>query len=211
MGGLVEYFNKGGPMMWLLLFVAVAAVAIIIERIFTLFIRVRTNPKTLVETMISKLEGQGQEEAADYLREHKSAIAKVLLEGMEKVNRGRVIFEEAMTRKASSELAFLDRGMIYLSAASTVAPILGFLGTVTGMIKAFQSIALAGEVEPTLVAAGISEALITTATGLLIAAPVSVFFAVFSSRINSYTKSMEEASNILIEYLMEQGILKEVI
>jgi biopolymer transport protein ExbB len=210
MGGLVEYFGKGGSMMWALLIVAILAVAIILERLFTLFIRVRTNPTKLVETVISRFEEQGQEEAVEYLRTHRSAVAKVLLEGMEKVGRGRVIFEEAMTRKAGSELAFLDRGMIYLSAASTVAPILGFLGTVTGMIKAFQSIALAGEVEPTLVAAGISEALITTATGLMIAAPVSIFYAVFSSRINSYTRSIEEASNMIIEYLMERGVLKEV-
>ncbi|MEO0245957.1 MAG: MotA/TolQ/ExbB proton channel family protein, partial [candidate division WOR-3 bacterium] len=98
----------------------------------------------------------------------------------------------------------LDRGMIYLGSFATIAPILGFLGTVTGMIKAFNAVAQMGEVEPTYVAAGISEALITTATGLLIAAPVAVAHAFFSSRINAYTRDMEEAANMLLEYLLEK-------
>lgn len=209
MQGLVEYFYKGGGMMWLLLAVAVLATVIIIERLFTLFIKARTNPRKLVEKVISLISEESMEAAIEYLAGHKSPVAKVLLAGLEKVNRGRAVMEEAMAMKASSELAFLDRGMIYLSASATVAPILGFLGTVTGMIKAFQAIALAGEVEPTLVASGISEALITTATGLLIAAPVAVFYAVFSSKINNYTRDAEEASNILLEHLLEAEIIKE--
>jgi len=209
MQGLVEYFYKGGGMMWLLLAVAVLATIIILERLFTLFIKARTNPRKLVEKVISLISEESMEAAIEYLASHRSPVAKVLLAGLEKANRGRAVMEEAMAMKASSELAFLDRGMIYLSASATVAPILGFLGTVTGMIKAFQAIALAGEVEPTLVASGISEALITTATGLLIAAPVAVFYAVFSSKINNYTRDAEEASNILLEHLLEAEIIKE--
>lgn len=209
MQGLVEYFYKGGSMMWLLLAVAIMATVIILERLFTLFIKARTNPKKLTEKVIALLSEDSLDAAMEFLANHSSPVAKVLLAGLEKVNRGRAVMEEAMTMKASSELAFLDRGMIYLSAAATVAPILGFLGTVTGMIKAFQAIALAGEVEPTLVASGISEALITTATGLLIAAPVAVFYAIFSSKINNFTRDMEEASNMLLEHVLEAGIVQE--
>jgi len=209
MQGLVEYFYKGGSMMWLLLAVAIMATVIILERLFTLFIKARTNPKKLTEKVIALLSEDSLDAAMEFLANHSSPVAKVLLAGLEKVNRGRAVMEETMTMKASSELAFLDRGMIYLSAAATVAPILGFLGTVTGMIKAFQAIALAGEVEPTLVASGISEALITTATGLLIAAPVAVFYAIFSSKINNFTRDMEEASNMLLEHVLEAGIVQE--
>ncbi len=209
MQGLVEYFYKGGSMMWLLLAVAIMATVIILERLFTLFIKARTNPKKLTEKVISLLSEDSLDAAMEFLANHSSPVAKVLLAGLEKINRGRAVMEEAMTMKASSELAFLDRGMIYLSAAATVAPILGFLGTVTGMIKAFQAIALAGEVEPTLVASGISEALITTATGLLIAAPVAVFYAIFSSKVNNYTRDMEEASNMLLEHVLEAGLVQE--
>ncbi len=210
MGGLVSYFHKGGPMMWLLLIVAVGSLAIIIERLYSLYIKARTNPLKLVEIVKTKIEEEGIDGAIEFLAAHKSPIAKVLLAGLEKVNRGRAVVEESMAQKAAHEFAFLDRGMVFLSAAVTVAPILGFLGTVTGMIKAFEAIALAGEVEPTLVAKGISEALITTATGLLIAAPVSIFYSLFSSTINSYNRKAEEAANSLIEYLLEKGVLQEV-
>lgn len=205
---LVEYFNKGGSMMWLLALVAILAIAIIIERIITLWIVHRKNPLKVFEEFKEIFESDGMEAAKEYLAKEKSPMAKILLVGLEKMNRGRAVVEEAMTMKASSVLAFLDRGMIYLSASATIAPILGFLGTVTGMIKAFNAIALAGEVEPTLVAAGISEALITTATGLLIAAPVAIFYAAFSSTINGYARKAEEASNAFIEYLLEKGLLK---
>ncbi len=211
MQGLVEYFQKGGGMMWLLLAVAILATIIILERLFTLYIKARTSPVKLVEKVIDLITNESLDSALEFLAKHKSPVAKVLLAGLSKVERGRAVVEEAMALKASTELAFLDRGMIYLSAAATVAPILGFLGTVTGMIKAFQAIALAGEVEPTLVASGISEALITTATGLLIAAPVAIFYAMFSSKINGYTRDMEEASNMLLEYLLEEGYIKETV
>ena len=98
--------------------------------------------------------------------------------------------------------------MIYLQAVATLAPILGFLGTVTGMIRAFNAIAAAGEVEPTIVAAGISEALITTATGLFIAAPVALFYALFADRINNFSRAMEETSNAFVDYLVESGVLE---
>ncbi len=206
---LVEYFNKGGSMMWLLALVALLATVITIERIITLWIVHRKNPVTVFEEFRAIFEKDGLQAAMEYLAKEKSPMAKILLVGLEKLERGRTVVEEAMTMKASNVLAFLDRGMIYLSASATLAPILGFLGTVTGMIKAFNAIALAGEVEPTLVASGISEALITTATGLLIAAPVALFYAAFSASINGYARRAEEASNAFIEYLLEKGLLKE--
>lgn len=208
---LTDYFNKGGNMMWLLLLVAILAIAITLERIYALFIKIRTNPKRLLDTVKEKLDGGEIDDVIEFLAAHKSPLAKVMLEGLEKAERGRSVVEEAMTRKATSEFAFLDRGMIYLSASATVAPILGFLGTVTGMIKAFRAIALAGEVEPTLVAAGISEALITTATGLLIAAPVAVVYAAFMARINNYGRQVEEVSNEFIEFLLEKGLVREMV
>lgn len=208
MRGLVDYFQRGGGVMWLLLAVAIIAVAIIIERLFTLYIKARGNPKKMVDKVIGIIKNGSTEEAMEYLAKTPSPVAKILLAGLEKYEFGRNAMEDAMLAKSTSELAFLDRGMIYLSSAATIAPILGFLGTVTGMIRAFQAIALAGEVEPTLVAAGISEALITTATGLIIAAPVAIFYALFSQKINSFTRDMEEASNMFLEQLLELGIIK---
>uniref|UniRef100_A0A7V4E591 MotA/TolQ/ExbB proton channel family protein n=1 Tax=candidate division WOR-3 bacterium TaxID=2052148 RepID=A0A7V4E591_UNCW3 len=208
MATLVDYFNRGGTMMWLLLILAIIGLTFIIERLISLFVKLRGNPRELMEMVIKKIEAQGIDAALAYLRNEKNPVAKILEAGLEKVDKGRIVVEEAMTAKAASEFGFLDRGMIYLQAVATLAPIVGFLGTVTGMIRAFTAIAAAGEVEPTIVASGISEALITTATGLLIAAPVALFYAIFADRVNNFTRAMEETSNAFIDYLVESGVLE---
>ncbi|MEN3046712.1 MAG: MotA/TolQ/ExbB proton channel family protein [Candidatus Hydrothermales bacterium] len=202
---LVDYFHKGGGVMWLLLIVAILSVVIIIERFYTLF-RLRTNPRRFVVNVIDLLETEGLSSAMDYCSKNSSVVAKICQAVLEKAGSSKEIIEENVARRATSELAFLDRGMLWLASFTTIAPILGFLGTVTGMIRAFQAVAAAGEVEPTLVAAGISEALITTATGLLIAAPVAIFHTFFSSRINAFSREMEEAANTLIEYVLEAKV-----
>ncbi len=207
---LVDYFNRGGIVMWFILAVAIIALAISIERIYSLFFKISANPIKLVEDVIKIIEEKGANEAIEYLNSHRSPIAKVLAAGLEKAGKSKMVVEEAMTRRALKELAFLDRGMIYIAAAVTLAPILGFLGTVSGMINAFDAIAKAGEVEPSVVSAGISEALLTTAFGLFVAAPFSLLYSVFMDRINSYQKKIEEASNYLIEYLVEAGIVREI-
>jgi biopolymer transport protein ExbB len=93
--------------------------------------------------------------------------------------------------------------MPLLAGLTTVAPFLGFLGTVMGMITAFAAIAMAGEVEPTIVASGISTALITTKWGLIIAAPLAIIHVLFSGAIDGYTRDMEEAASGLIDYIIE--------
>ncbi|MEO0239465.1 MAG: MotA/TolQ/ExbB proton channel family protein [candidate division WOR-3 bacterium] len=208
MATLIDYWNKGGTVMWGLLVLAIIGLAFIIERLISLFIKIKGDPRSYLETVIKKIEAQGIDAALAYLRNEKNPIAKILEAGLEKVDKGRIVVEEAMTAKAATEFGFLDRGMIYLQAVATLAPILGFLGTVTGMIRAFNAIAAAGEVEPTIVAAGISEALITTATGLFIAAPVALFYALFADRINNFSRAMEETSNAFIDYLVESGVLE---
>jgi biopolymer transport protein ExbB len=207
---LVDYFHKGGGMMYLLLFVAILSVAIMIERIFTLF-KVRGKPSDFVNRVIDIIEEDGIEEALSYCSSSSAVIAKICEAALEKAGESKDVIEENVARRATKELAFLDRGMLWLASFATVAPLLGFLGTVTGMIRAFQAVAAAGEVEPTLVAAGISEALITTATGLLIAAPVALAHTFFSSRVNAKARDMEEAANTLIEYLLEEQVSRKTV
>ncbi len=119
------------------------------------------------------------------------------------MGKDKAILEEALSAAATTELVFLDRGMAVLSAVTTLSPMLGFLGTVSGMIRAFNAIALAGTVEPTLVASGISEALITTQFGLIVAVPTAAAHTYFSQKVNAYARSMEEAASLIIETLME--------
>jgi len=111
--------------------------------------------------------------------------------------------EKAIEGAATIEMAFLERGMVWLATVANIAPLLGFLGTVSGMIKAFEAIALAGDIEPSLVASGISEALITTAAGLAIAIPIQALHNFFVSRIDKLIIEMEESSSDLIDTLTE--------
>ncbi len=193
--------------MWVLLGLSIIALVIIFERFLYLYILSWKSPLKLVQKVIEIIENEGLKEALDYLYNDRSPLAKVLVAGLEKVQQGKLAFEDAMIRKATSELAFLDRNMIYLSAITTIAPLVGFIGTAIGLMKAFNAVAIAGEVEPAIIAGGISEALIATTTSFIIAAPIAFFYSIFTSRINNYQRQIEEASNALVEYLLEKGIL----
>jgi biopolymer transport protein ExbB len=192
--------------MWPLLFCAIAGIAFIIER-FISFARVSINAKRFVEGLKNTMRRGGVEEGIRYCGRHKAPLARVIEAGLvayKKVGANKGEIEESITIAASDELAFLDKGLPILAAVSTVAPIIGFLGTVSGMISAFDAVAIAGEIEPTLVASGISEALITTATGLSIAFPVVIFHVYFTTRANGYTRMMESVSSDIIGFLMEE-------
>lgn len=202
--------------MWPLLGAAVIGIAFIIERFIT-FLRARVNPKRFVARVISALREGGVQAATEVCNKSRSPVARILAAGLAKKDVGRRVqdkkaaIEDAIATAGASELAFLDRGMLVLAAVATVAPLMGFLGTVSGMIRAFDAIAIAGTMEPSLVAQGISEALITTATGLSIAIPVAAFHVFFTSRVNTYTRSMEEASNTLVDALVEEATTEGVV
>uniref|UniRef100_A0A7C4XLP7 MotA/TolQ/ExbB proton channel family protein n=1 Tax=candidate division WOR-3 bacterium TaxID=2052148 RepID=A0A7C4XLP7_UNCW3 len=200
---MVREFMLGGGVMWLLLVCIVLGLGIVLERLFTLLIKIRLNPKTFLENLISTVDGQGIDAGIALCDQTPSPVAKILKVILEKADKGKDAMEEVATRAAAIELAFLDRGMALLAGLTTVAPFLGFLGTVTGMIRAFAAIAAAGEVEPTIVASGISEALITTKWGLLIATPLAILHILFSGKVDGYTKDMEESAAGLIDYLIE--------
>jgi biopolymer transport protein ExbB len=206
---MIDLFLRGKWAMWPLLFAAIICLAYIFERLFTLF-KARVNPALFVNQVKTAFEDGGVEGAIALCNQNPSPVAKIFSPAFEKFDRYKdssdlkTILEETITSAGSIELAFLDRGMLVLAAVAGVAPLIGFLGTVSGMINAFDAIAKAGTIEPTLVATGISEALITTATGLIIAIPAAAAHVFFTSRINTYTRAMEQASNSLIEFLLEE-------
>ena len=130
-------------------------------------------------------------------------MSSILAAGLDKYGHSNEVIEKAMERAGIIELGVLERGMVVLSTVANVAPVLGFLGTVTGMINAFNAIAEAGEIDPKVVASGISEALITTATGLMIAAPVQAFHNYFATRIDAFIIEIEESAARLMDALIE--------
>ena len=194
----------GGFVMWFLLVCAVVGIGLIIERLVSLFVKARLNPRTYLEKLTSTIDSQDVDAGIALCDQTPAPVAKILRSILEKADTGKDAMEEMVARSAAIELAFLDRGMALLGGLTTVAPFLGFLGTVMGMITAFAAIAIAGEVEPTIVASGISTALITTKWGLIIATPLAIIHILFSSKVDGYTRDMEEAASGLIDYLIEQ-------
>jgi len=200
---MIQEFLKGGGVMWLLLACLVLGLGIVFERLFSLFLKIRLNPRVFQEKLLAQIKEKGTSSGIELCRQTPSPVAKIMKAILENGDAGKPAMEEAMTRSAVSELAFLDRGMALLAGLTTVAPFLGFLGTVTGMMRSFDAIAAAGEVEPTIVASGIAEALITTKWGLLIATPLAIIHILFTGKINGYTRDMEESGVELIDYLLK--------
>ncbi|MBM3331403.1 MotA/TolQ/ExbB proton channel family protein [candidate division WOR-3 bacterium] len=206
---MIQEFKDGGDIMWFLLICAVMGIALSIERAYTLTFRLRLNVKRFGQELMDTIGKNGVKAGIEMCNSTKSPAARVLAAALEKVDMGKGVVEDAIVRTGASELAFLDRGMALISGLTTVAPFFGFLGTVTGMIGAFKAVAAVGEVEATVVASGIAEALITTKWGLIVAAPLSIFYILFSTRVSSYLRDMETASGELIDFLMARGLLKE--
>jgi biopolymer transport protein ExbB len=193
----------GGFVMWFLLVCIVVGIGLILERLYSLYIKASLNPRTFLDKLISTVDSQNVNAGIALCDKTPAPVAKILKSALEKADQGKDAMEEMVARNAAIELAFLDRGMALLGGLTTVAPFLGFLGTVMGMITAFAAIALAGEVEPTVVASGISTALITTKWGLMIATPLAIIHILFTGKVDGYTRDMEEAASGLIDYLIE--------
>jgi len=198
-GTLLGYFNKGGPVMWPLLFAAILALAFIIERWWVLSrAKIRTD-EFLNRLRAALLKRKSAKEAIGVCEEYKGPIANILKAGLVKYGTTEEEIEKAIEIAVTHELARLERGLAVLGSIANIAPLMGFLGTVTGMIKSFGVLAEQGLKNPEKVAEGISEALITTATGLAIAIPAALFYNWFSTKISRFVLEMETGSNMLLE------------
>ena len=198
---MIQEFKDGGGIMWFLLACAVLGLALFFERLYTIFIRLRVNIRKFTAQLLETIDKQGIQAGIELCDKTASPAAKVLRAALVKAGDGKTAMEDAIVLAGTSELAFLDRGMSLLAGVTTVAPFFGFLGTVTGMIGAFKAVAAVGEVEPTVVASGIAEALITTKWGLIIAAPLAIVHILLSTRVNGYLREMETASSELMDFV----------
>jgi biopolymer transport protein ExbB len=206
--GLIELFLKGGNFMWPLLAASIIGAAVIIERAVTLS-RARTDVRKLMRRVLDALHSKGVDAAASECERTRGPIAAILHAGLKRAERGTEAVERGIETAATIETSFLERGLIWLATLATIAPLLGVLGTVSGMIRAFNAIAEAEQVNAKLVASGISEALITTATGLLIAIPIQAFHNFFVAQIDRFIIEMEESTADLVDTLVMVGGMKE--
>ena len=192
--------DAGDPMRWPLLACVIVGVIVIIWKFFDIFLKAGATRKILRE--VDELLAQQQiKEALELTRESNSPAANILHAGLERHREGADRVMKAIENQGLIELSRLERGLVVLATLTNVAPLMGFLGTVMGMIQAFQAIELAGEVDATTVAGGIKVALTTTAAGLTIAIPVSIAHNYFVSRIDHLVLDMEESAQKLIDAL----------
>lgn len=198
--GLVEFFDKGGNFMWGLLALSIIGVAVIIERAITLQ-KAKADVRGLMEGVVGALKKGKLDEALDICADTRGPIPQILHAGLRQAKKGTVAVEKAIETAGIIEMSFLERGLIILATVANVAPLLGFLGTVSGMISAFEAIAQAEQVSAKLVASGISEALITTMSGLMIAIPTQIAHNLFVQRIDRFVVEMEDSAAELIDTL----------
>ncbi|MCK4546409.1 MAG: MotA/TolQ/ExbB proton channel family protein [Candidatus Eisenbacteria sp.] len=199
---MVTLFRQGGRFMWALLLCSVVGLAVIIERFITLN-RAKTNVAKLMSNIIGALHNDGVEGAISVCEGTRGPIAAIIHAGLMRHHLGTPAVEKAIESSGTIEMSFLERGLIVLASVINIAPMLGFLGTVSGMIGAFNAIASAEQVNAKLVASGISEALITTASGLLIGIVAQAFYNYFISRIDSYVIEMEESTAELVDVMVD--------
>ena len=199
-----DLFQDGGWAMYPLVVLLVLGVAISIERMITLT-RAGIDANSFFQNLEDSLRSGGPDQAAQICSETRGPVASVIHAGLLRMHRGIDHVEKAIDNAGAVEMAFLERGMVWLSTVANLAPMIGFLGTVSGMISAFQAIERAGDVEPSMVAGGISEALITTASGLIVGIIIQFLHNFFASRIDRIIADMQEHTAGFIDLLAETG------
>jgi biopolymer transport protein ExbB len=204
---LGEIWAAGGFMMWPLGACLAIGILIILWKFIDLQTKAARNRSLLREADGLISEGR-LEEALAVCEDSHAPAAEVLKAGLRRREEGIERVLQAIENAGAIQVASLERGLVWLATLANVAPLLGFLGTVIGMIMAFQAIEIAGEVEATLVAGGIKVALITTATGLTIAIPINIMHNYFVTRVDRLVIDMEESAQRMIDALHEREARK---
>lgn len=206
-GSLLKLFKDGGPVMWPLLALSLVGLVFIIERWFAL-----RQAKTNVNEFLAKIRkslivNRSVKQATKVCEDFSGPVASIMKAGLLKFGHPRDEVEKTIENAALFEIGRFEKNMVWLATVANVAPLMGFLGTVAGMINSFDALAEAGLSNPGLVASGISEALITTAAGLAIAIPVQLAYNFFMNKINRFVRDVETSTNMLLETFgeMERG------
>ena len=199
---MVYYFLEGGAFMWPILLTLIFGLAFVIERAYSLMMS-GVDSQAFFDKVSKSISENGAEAAAEVCKQEQGPVSVIFQAGLSKVNRGIAEVEKAIQNAGAIEMAFLEKNMIWLNAVITIAPMLGFTGTVVGMIAAFDAIKAANDISPAVVAGGISQALLTTAFGLVVAMIIQTFQNVFVARIDKLVLDMEEQSIKIVDYLQE--------
>jgi biopolymer transport protein ExbB len=198
---MIDLVLKGGVFMYPIILCSIVAVAVFLERLWALR-RKHIIPESFIRHVKELLKKQKISEAIYLCQSDMSSIAKIFLAGLRNAEKGMWYVKEAIEERGSREATILEKNVSILSTIANLTPLLGLLGTVSGMIKTFNAISVAGIGNPAPLAGGIAEALITTATGLCVAIPTLVCYRFLRDKANSLIFEMEENSIRLVD-LME--------
>ena len=194
-------FIEGGPgFMALIIICLIIGLALAIERILYLSFS-KTNTKKLVAAVEKALENGGIEAAKKVCRETRGPVASIFYQGLLRYDQGIDVVEKTVVSYGSVQMSEMENGLSWIALFIAIAPSLGFLGTVIGMIQAFDAIQAAGDISPNVVAGGMKVALITTVAGLIVAMILQIFYNYILAKIDSITIDMEDSSISLIDVL----------
>ena len=198
-----QKFIEGGPgFMGIVLLCLILGLALAIERIIYLNMAT-TDTDKLLNDVESALNNGGVDAAKEVCRNTNGPIASIFYQGLERSNEGVEMVEKSIVSYGSVQMGLLEKGLSWISLFIALAPMLGFMGTVIGMIGAFDAIEAAGDISPSLVAGGIKVALLTTVFGLIVAMILQIFYNYLIAKVDSIVNSMEDASISLIDLLVK--------
>lgn len=199
---LKQRFIEGGPFfMGIVLVTLILGLAIAIERIIYLNMAT-TNTEKLVNNVEEAMSSGGVEAAKELCRNTKGPVASIFYQGLDRMDEGVDAAEKAVVAYGGVQMGLLEKNVSWLSLFIALAPMLGFMGTVIGMISAFDSIEAAGDISPAVVAGGIKVALLTTVFGLVVAIILQIFYNYIISKIDGIVNNMEDASIKLVDLLI---------
>jgi len=201
-----DQFIEGDPTyMTPVLLCLILGMAVALERIITLNLST-TNTKKLLAKVEEALDQGGIEAAKDVTKSTKGPVASIFTQGLMRYSEGIDMVEKSIIAYGSVEMGRLEKGLVWISLFISLAPMLGFMGTVIGMIGAFDAIEAAGDISPSLVAGGIKIALLTTVAGLIVAIILQLFYNYLVSKIDSLVNDMEDASITLVDILVRHKL-----
>ena len=203
---ILNKFLEGGPwFMSAVLLSLIIGLALSIERIIYLNVST-TNTDRLLSRIENALQSGGVEEAKEVCRETKGPIASIFYQGLDRSHEGVDVVEKSVISYGGVQMGLLEKGLSWIQLFIAIAPMLGFMGTVFGMIEAFSDIAEANNISPKIVASGIQKALITTVSGLMVGIALQIFYNYIVSKVDSMVNDMENASISLVDLLVKHNV-----
>jgi biopolymer transport protein ExbB len=202
-----KFIEGGAAFMGSVLLALIFGLAIAFERIIYLNMAT-TNTDKLIASVEEALDSGGVEAAKEVCRNTRGPVASIFYQGLDRSDQGIDVVEKSVVSYGSVQMGLLEKGMSWITLFIAVAPMLGFMGTVIGMIDAFDKIQVEGDVSPALVAGGIKIALITTVSGLIVAIILQIFYNVIVSKVDSIVNKMEDASISLVDLLVKHNLKK---